>query len=531
MKLSLQFLYLKISEKLEGVTEEAQNSEACFLESARLYTHSLFEASTSGSTGSGFPAIPDPALPDIGTPGETEELLYVILPDRDTRDAASVLLPSNIPLLLTRQDSFAFPLNPKIIVPDGSDLYGLFNLILTIFQSYNTWAEKVGTAIIENKSLQEILELSVPIIGNPMYIADLSFKMLAWINMDLDEISAVWRYQIRYGYLPYNTMMDLVETGELELLNNTIPAFYIRCKSFHNPFISKTIHYKSKTQGHFFIIEIYKKLTQCDIELAEYLGNLLSAATYDKRNYLSISSFYHEHFMVDILEGTLTDTTLIRNQLGPLGWKLDGSYRVFLLYVPEDADALKRHITAFLLDGFDSQAFLYQDYLVVIYNHNTCPEQALFARLEKITDVFNRSGAVSEVFHRFDRMFLYYQQAVFALQEGRKKGRGDTSFFLYEDFFTYHLGKLCKSSFPCYYYAELLHTYDETHHTQYCLTLFTYLLNERNAVKTAQTLYLHRNTLKYRLEKIDGLIPVDLDNPSVRFRLLTSLYVTVISDQ
>ena len=123
-------------------------------------------------------------------------------------------------------------------------------------------------------------------------------------------------------------------------------------------------------------------------------------------------------------------------------------------------------------------------------------------------------------------MFLYYQQSEFALKEGPKY-HAEKRFFLYEDYFPVHLTQLCESGFPCYQPVELLNEYDNTHHTQYCLTLFTYLVNERNAVKTAQTLYLHRNTLKYRIEKIEELMPLDLDSPGIRFRTLSSLYTII----
>lgn len=500
MRFSVKSIYIKLSEHIREAGLFLAEADNPYVETVRFFSD-----------------LQCPLPSDAA-----KNALYIYAPGR----TAALPAAFSFPVLVSEKDSHLFSGCPKIVIPDDFPLYDAFNLIMSVFQQYNDWAVRVGNAVLKNQSLQDILDLTAPLVGNPMYIADLSFKMLAYINMDLDEISAIWRYQIRYGYLPYNVMMDLSETGELELLNNTLPAFYLNSKCFNNPFISKTIRYRGKTQGHFYIIEIYKKLTQCDIEIADYLGELLSTATHNKRNYLTISSFYHEHFMVDILENTLTDSTLIRHQLSPLGWKLEGNYRIFLLCMPGDEDALKRHIMAFLLDGFDAQAFLYKDYLVAIYKSDGCSIQHLCTHLGKLSEAFNRCGALSEVFRRFDRMFLYYQQSEFALREGPKY-HAEKRFFLYEDYFPVHLTQLCESGFPCYQPVELLNEYDNTHHTQYCLTLFTYLVNERNTVKTAQTLYLHRNTLKYRIEKIEELMPLDLDSPGIRFRTLSSLYTII----
>ncbi|MDR0723451.1 MAG: helix-turn-helix domain-containing protein [Treponema sp.] len=42
--------------------------------------------------------------------------------------------------------------------------------------------------------------------------------------------------------------------------------------------------------------------------------------------------------------------------------------------------------------------------------------------------------------------------------------------------------------------------------------LYHYLLNGRNLAATAKVLFVHRNTLIYRLEKLSGILDTDLKN-------------------
>ena len=44
--------------------------------------------------------------------------------------------------------------------------------------------------------------------------------------------------------------------------------------------------------------------------------------------------------------------------------------------------------------------------------------------------------------------------------------------------------------------------YDEEHNTQLLYTLETYFNNCQNAVKTSKALFIHRNTLLYRLDQM-----------------------------
>ena len=68
----------------------------------------------------------------------------------------------------------------------------------------------------------------------------------------------------------------------------------------------------------------------------------------------------------------------------------------------------------------------------------------------------------------------------------------------------------------------LLKQYDADNKSELYDTLYQYLLNERNLVKTAESLNIHRNSLLYRIKKIKELIEVDIDNPRVRQYLLFS---------
>ena len=57
---------------------------------------------------------------------------------------------------------------------------------------------------------------------------------------------------------------------------------------------------------------------------------------------------------------------------------------------------------------------------------------------------------------------------------------------------------------------------------QMAYTLYVYLLNERNVRLAAEALYMHGNTLRYRVQRIEKLVSIDLENPYERRRLLLS---------
>ena len=67
---------------------------------------------------------------------------------------------------------------------------------------------------------------------------------------------------------------------------------------------------------------------------------------------------------------------------------------------------------------------------------------------------------------------------------------------------------------------QRLREYDEQNHTDYMQTLLNYLQHERNVVETSEALFIHRNTLAYRIRKIEEITGLDLDDAAIRMRIL-----------
>ena len=85
------------------------------------------------------------------------------------------------------------------------------------------------------------------------------------------------------------------------------------------------------------------------------------------------------------------------------------------------------------------------------------------------------------------------------------------------------LADFCYSKVPLCYEVDVLNEYDKKNNTAFCETLFFYLSYERNIAAVSKAMFLHRNTLRNRLTRIQEIVPIDLDDPMTRFRLIISL--------
>ena len=67
---------------------------------------------------------------------------------------------------------------------------------------------------------------------------------------------------------------------------------------------------------------------------------------------------------------------------------------------------------------------------------------------------------------------------------------------------------------------RVLAEYDRKKGTQYCETLYFYLIYSRSLKKTCDALFTHRNTVLYRIERIRNDFLIPLDDPKSHAELL-----------
>lgn len=120
-----------------------------------------------------------------------------------------------------------------------------------------------------------------------------------------------------------------------------------------------------------------------------------------------------------------------------------------------------------------------------------------------------------------------FQEAQQAIRVSRLWGNGHLTF--YDELETYqlllqsteHLDLSKVSLGP----LDQLVEYDKRTNSELTKTLEVYLQCNGNITKATKALHIHRNTMKYRLEKIVDLTNIDLDNAEQRFELQLNLKI------
>lgn len=145
-------------------------------------------------------------------------------------------------------------------------------------------------------------------------------------------------------------------------------------------------------------------------------------------------------------------------------------------------------------------------------------------KLEPLLKLKNCVIGLSLPFQRFENIYYYLWQAQDSLLKSSLESTCSSFVSCALD------AILSRSDFmyslSCIHPAVLMiGEYDSTYHSELTETLWQYLRNNKSYAAVAKQLHIHRNTVLYRLEKIQEMYPLDFQDPELVEYLLISIRI------
>jgi hypothetical protein len=279
--------------------------------------------------------------------------------------------------------------------------------------------------------------------------------------------------------------------------------------------------------GYYFMIDTWGDLGYCEVEIAEEFGTMIAplmAARGAKEGHMA---GFQDNFIIHMLDGLLTSRLDIAQRLhSETRWMVESDFRlVTVRFAPDEFENHLLHMRTMgmLMGNFESHAYSYRDTAIALF-HKVDEAQDDFAEhVRKCSRALKRVIVVSSRFRDFSKLKTYYDQNIYVHELVEASMDLTPRVISCDSTFPRLLAEKCRGELPGCFEADALRSYDALHHTTYCKTLFVYLMHERNAVATAEALFIHRNTLRNHLNKITEITGSDFSDADQRFHLLISL--------
>lgn len=421
------------------------------------------------------------------------------------------------------------------VTREGVCLAELMNDLLDLFHRLNDWERRLEEAILRGKSMQELVDLSAPVFENNFFLMwDASYNVLAYTKGVTPPNEKLERV-VRQGFFAKEFTDDLVRMDYIKnAMVYTKPTFVSPPNYMNIPFILKTFVVAQRIQ---YVMSLYYTASVPSrgmADLYQVLANRLEAYIAHWADASRRRSGRTDRCLADLIENPDKGEEYMRDRGVVLGLKEEDAYRLCVVsfqdFTMEQAQYMRMRVRNSCGRPI---ATIYQEVLVVLFNlgENSLRQQETWAerrqKLFELLPVCKAYAAFSSTLSGCANVTIAYKQAVVAMTYGRRLNPARNMFY-YRDAYIYHMIDSYSQHFPLekMYVQKLALFMDANNYKNSNLYLLrTYLINERNISQTAKLLYMHRNSVIYRIARIRETLNMDLDDPDVRLRLLISFKI------
>ncbi len=378
------------------------------------------------------------------------------------------------------------------------------------------------------KPLQAMAEWISDRMGNPAYIVDASFKVLAIdARYQMRDLSVSWKHLEDEGYLSYDVISELIKSGELDQMETENEAKLVVSTAFYTPFANYNLRNGRHLLGHLFVVQMMRKISDDEIELLTTLGSIVEEYMASDVQYQSKRGRFYRYFMTDLLLGNIPEYQRIVRQMEYLNYH-EEEYYIILVIQPSNTGETGLDRLMWQIESFRGGKPVVLNHQVVSFISVKQMDslEDICGELNQYAERLEFYGGLSDIFQGFHSIPRHFRQAQAALESvDRTDGFAVSAFHFWAlDYFMDSLKVLEEP--PAMFYdttIDRIAVYDRQNDSDFLHTLKVLLENERNINDTASQLFIHRNTLTYRIHKMEDLFHVHLEDYRSRNRLYFSI--------
>lgn len=414
-------------------------------------------------------------------------------------------------ILFNEQDS---------ILIDSEHINSILNDVLEAFEYYNEWETMLKEAAYSNASFQTLIDLSYPVFNSPIFMVDWFGKVLGITSQcEAKMDGTVWNYMRTNGYLPayvYNVVK--VSRDQFQDIERRKEIFYLEIPQFDYQCFHCTVFNEDQPYLNFEISKGATELTEGMRQLAEILRQAVIILI--RVSNVGVLKPAAQLLFSDLLSGNFHPEA-VRHVLFTLGWEQTENWYLVTFSNPFSGEMSRTVLSQELQRKIPrSFSFEWENQLILVIDRKDW--ESSLPILKKLLVDGSYCAGVSMPFDRIENLPIGYKQAKLTLSFANPK----EVITLCADYaWEYMQNEFVQNfKFDNLYHPAVkkLMTYDIKNGSELSKTFYEYLRNERNMVDTAKKLFIHRNTLRYRLEQINKLIDVNFDDPDARMYLLFS---------
>ena len=407
-------------------------------------------------------------------------------------------------------------------------------------KTYQTNYRLLTEALLSDKGIQHLTDVAFSVFQRPIMVIDSSYHFLA---KQYDAEAFRGREKI-YEYL---TKGDIARQEFLDRKGiNAIKKDRIQeelykntgCWHFEHSVLecgcaASGIRIKNTLVAYLIMIEGEKPLSEEEEELFATFRDLLCQELQKNQLYKSNRDDYISYLLVDLLNNKYPDEETIRKRLATADFVPAHHMCVVVMRKRKEEDPLpSMELVLNKLRGpFSAHMFAVMENSVVVLMNFKEQQKITDGHIDVIQQTCVNNDLIAGVSNDFkdvtdlSRQYRLATKAALVCQRYVE----DHRIIFYDDVFDLALLEYCDrhSNLMDFVHSSIVNLmeYDKQYGTNYLYTFWVYTENACNTNATAAKMFVHKNTLAYRLGKIKEILGSDLTNGKDLFAFQLSMRI------
>lgn len=452
-------------------------------------------------------------------------------------------IPSTIIEYATRYNLPVLEIPYKYSLAEVSNIIHdeIFNRESSQLKKYQRIYETFNKCALAGGNFDEITRLSTSIVGNPVIMVDSHFNLLSYYDLESNPYPLTIYLKLVKQEKPFDQSFIDTISNDVKKLTLSIKRQIvvneqtIICRV--KPIISA-----SKIYGYMIVWETCRKLERLDYIALESAAQTAALEQIRLMQIEEARNRQREDFFDDLIEGKIISYNALMNLAQNNGMNPELPHIIAAIRIndltQEKAKDIMPAIYRFSKEqGYNVQIIhRYENILMFIELHKYDFKHKLDEKFRQYID--NLSHVVEKLvgpkyvigISNICLDFVNIRKSVMLAQEVIKLTRTQKNLVGYfNDLISYHLinSEISREVMYAFFTETLgdLYHYDQKHDNDFFNTLETYFACNGNITQAAKKLYIHRNTLIYRLEKIKDILNTDLTDAEENFNIQLALKI------